>query len=604
VEDRAAPVSKSAPGAAAAHDRFRTFDAEFEAQARRVRSRLASRRLIAGLVIGMMAASAAAALLWWLRLDAWRPYALCLALAGAVVGAVFAARRRWSDTDVALYLDAKLESREIVSTALSLRTGRASDAGGWVVERASSTLASAHRAAVSPRVLRSWHLLAPLGLGLSIWLCSIPVRPPPASDERAPGSNLVKLSDLGELESIIALEKLDAPTPEQAKRLKELAEQAKKLRNGVREGLSKREAQAQIAKLRDDIVAQRLEFVARENRPGLEAAIHQLKQNALLSRAAEALGNGDLTAFDREMHELANRVERADREHAQKALEEAAKAARARGAQALADALEEQRRLFDERSARAEALRQLAESMRGVLDGGALDDLKRFGTTGSADAQRRLAQAMEKALRELDDDQRKALSENLRRELQQNGGSMQPMTKADLEKLAEHLATPEGQRELAERLKELAEGSPSRFSERQRALQDAERGAGRAESRLKGVIPLPMPGQGSGGKTPPNPKSPGSGNGGADGPAGSGDHGGETKESSGNELRAKAEARFNPGAPMQQATLGRAPARPGETAKQLGTGALGVVGPAEVGAVENTEVPEEYREQVGRYFQP
>jgi hypothetical protein len=42
----------------------------------------------------------------------------------------------------------------------------------------------------------------------------------------------------------------------------------------------------------------------------------------------------------------------------------------------------------------------------------------------------------------------------------------------------------------------------------------------------------------------------------------------------------------------------------GESANQLGTGSLGAVGPTEIGAVEGTDIPEEYREQVGRYFEP
>ena len=55
---------------------------------------------------------------------------------------------------------------------------------------------------------------------------------------------------------------------------------------------------------------------------------------------------------------------------------------------------------------------------------------------------------------------------------------------------------------------------------------------------------------------------------------------------------------------MHGATLGRAPARPGETANQAGNGAIGEAAPGEVSGVERSEVPEEYREQVGRYFQP
>ena len=85
---------------------------------------------------------------------------------------------------------------------------------------------------------------------------------------------------------------------------------------------------------------------------------------------------------------------------------------------------------------------------------------------------------------------------------------------------------------------------------------------------------------------------------------GTGDHAGSTPEVASKELRSKAEARINPAAPLHGATLGRSPARAGETANQVGTGNLGNVGRAEVGAVERSDIPEEYREQVGRYFEP
>jgi hypothetical protein len=55
---------------------------------------------------------------------------------------------------------------------------------------------------------------------------------------------------------------------------------------------------------------------------------------------------------------------------------------------------------------------------------------------------------------------------------------------------------------------------------------------------------------------------------------------------------------------MPGIVMGRTSARPGETANVQGTGALGAAGPNEVGAIERSDVPEEYREQVGRYFQP
>jgi hypothetical protein len=70
------------------------------------------------------------------------------------------------------------------------------------------------------------------------------------------------------------------------------------------------------------------------------------------------------------------------------------------------------------------------------------------------------------------------------------------------------------------------------------------------------------------------------------------------------ELRSKANVQRSGVGPMHAATLGRAPARPGDTANQRGTGSLGSVAPGEIGAVEQSEVPEEYREHVGRYFEP
>ena len=57
---------------------------------------------------------------------------------------------------------------------------------------------------------------------------------------------------------------------------------------------------------------------------------------------------------------------------------------------------------------------------------------------------------------------------------------------------------------------------------------------------------------------------------------------------------------------MHGATLGRAPARAGQTANELGLGSasLGEAQKTEVGAVDHADIPEEYREQVGRYFEP
>ena len=111
-------------------------------------------------------------------------------------------------------------------------------------------------------------------------------------------------------------------------------------------------------------------------------------------------------------------------------------------------------------------------------------------------------------------------------------------------------------------------------------------------------------GPGAPGHQPGAGDKSGSGGPGSKHDSGSGDHRGSTPEIAAKELRSKAEAKLQAGAPMHGATLGRAPARPGETANQLGTGSLGDAQKTEVGAVDHADIPEEYREQVGRYFEP
>ena len=124
---------------------------------------------------------------------------------------------------------------------------------------------------------------------------------------------------------------------------------------------------------------------------------------------------------------------------------------------------------------------------------------------------------------------------------------------------------------------------------------------------------MPAPG-GDGGQGKPGSSGPqqelakpeqgGTGGPGGKHDEGHGNHDGKTLPLDAKELRSKATTQIIPGAPMHGAAQGRAPARAGETANQLGTGTLGRVGPAEVGAVEGADIPEEYREQVGRYFEP
>jgi hypothetical protein len=583
-----------------------SFTAAFLARSGRVRRRLLARRVLTGLALGALASVLLAALCWWTRQGELRLWAASLALAGAALGFVHDRRKRWSDSDVALYLDAKLESEEAISTAVELRASSAAPdpAHAMVLERAVSALGERATAA-RPRVLQKQHLLAPLAGAALTWLSVLPLPPAPATPV-APGAETVRMKELKGLERIARLETLTARDSLQKERLARIAAEAKKLRADLASGIARREAQARVAKLRDDIAKERVRLGDGKNRAGLESAVGALSSSETTRRAAKALGNADLTEFDREMQKLANQAEESSRKEAKRALEEAAKAAREKGASDLARMLEEQRKLFEEREAHAEALRELARGLSGKLDERAQEDLREFAQDGSPEAQKRLADALGKALEGLTPEERDKLLKQLREQLEQKGAQA-PLTKEQIEELAKQLASPEGQKRLQEMLKELAKQDSDSESQRERGLDDADRGGAEAERGL-GAVPVPVPSPGGntpgtpgGGQPGPAGKEPGGGPG---RDTGRGDHAGKTDPVPGNELRAKANAKMNPGAPMHEATLGRTEARSGETARQKGVGALGKVGPAEVGGVEGSEVPEEYREQVGRYFQP
>jgi hypothetical protein len=587
------------------------FQRGFGALARRVHRRHALRRALTGAGLGLALGALAALGLWALRLGELRPFAAALGVLGAAAGAYVAARRRWSESDVALYLDARLGSNETLTTALSANTslkGSDEPALALVVERAAGILGSVDPARVRPRVWARVHALVPLSAAAIIALSLAPLPKAPPIPAAPPGIEQVRIDDLQGLEKIEALEHLPGRTPEQDARLKALAEQAKKLRENLAKGLEKREALSEIAKLRDGIAAERLKLGDQQNRPGLDAALRSFNKNPALHDAQKALGNGDLTAFDDEMQKLANRAETSDREAAKEALEEAAKEARAKGAKGLAEALEAERRLFDKREAHAEVLREFAKGMKQKLSPEAQEDLKEFGRSGSPQAEERLNQALERALEGLTPEERKRLQERMQEQLEEADGNASPMSKKELEAMAKKLSTEDGVEALKKQLQEMAKPEPSDDSKREQGLGDADRGGSAAERGL-GAVPIPMDGEGSPGQNGSDGKGKGDKSDGSGGPGshhdtGAGDHAGSTPEVAGKELRSKADVHVQAGAPMHGATLGRAPARAGETANQLGTGSLGSAQQTEVGAVDHSDIPEEYREQVGRYFEP
>lgn len=577
----------------------------FGKAAGKIRRRLWLRRVLSGAAGGLVLGSLAAAALWWLRQGELRPYAAALGLVGAGAGALVAARKRWSDEEVALYLDHQLGSRERIVTALGVGNAGSASAAHLRASAAEALERGADQLK-PPRWLDAPQLALPVAATAIAWLSLAPLPPAPRVSA-PPGVERVQQAQPKGLERIEALRDQRGRNPEDERRLRALAEDAQKLRSQLRQGMEKREALARMAKLRDAIAELRSDFGSGQQRPGLEAAIGALAEHPELRKAARALGDGDLTAFDQEMQRLANQAEQSARESAKQALQEAERAARAKGAQALGDALQQQAEAFQKRAAEAEALRELAKSMEGQLDAEALEDLKEFGQSGDPEAARRLAEAMGKALSKLSEADRKRLAERMKQQLEQSPqGALSPMTREEMADMARRLATADGQRQLEEQLRELAKPEPSPGAERDGALGDAERGLDEAERGL-GAVPLPTPGE---------PATPGAGNspggpapGNQPGPGGKrdtgrGDHAGKTDAVQAPELRAKADVARSGSGPMHAATLGRAPARPGDTANQRGSGSLGSVAPAEIGAVEQSEVPEEYREHVGRYFEP
>lgn len=651
------------------------FRAAFSRWAGRVRRRLAIGVILSGAAAGMTLGAGAAAGAWKLRHGALRPWTAVGGLLGAAAGAVIARRRRWNDTEVALFLDAKLGANEAVATAIDLGkaaekstgaakkngaamkegaaaaeggaakkngdamkeggaaagdgagVGRESDPAenpGYVVVlgQATDALEKATPKQVRTGVLRPWHAAVPVAAGVIGFLSWIPLPPAPAGPPPPPGSEIVKLADVKGLEKVIALGEASARDDAQRERLKKLAEDARKLRKKLEDGVEKREAQADLAKLRDGLVAERLSLGEGEERQGLESALGKLGENPDLKDAAKALGDRDLTSFDEEMQKLANKLEKQDRERAKKALEEAAEAAKKAGAPNVAKALEEQKKRLEQSGAQGDALKELARELGDALPDDAKEALKDMEQSGSPKSQQKLAEKLNEALGKLSPDERKRLAEKLK----QQAGKMAPdemgegPSREEMEDLAKKLETEEGMKELEEQLKEMAREDPSGDGQREESLEDAEKGLGEAEKQLGVPMPVPVagngPGQGGqGGKDGKDGKGGGGDGGGgkddgknatpghSDG-GGPGDHKGQTGVVAGPGVNARADSKINKGRPMPGITLGRTQGRAGETANIQGTGALGDAAASEIGGVDRSVVPEEYREQLGRYFQP
>ncbi len=615
----------------------------FSRRARRVRGRLAMRQAVTGAAIGLMVGVLAAAVVWRTRHGSGLVFSALgatTATLGIGLGLAVARRKRWSDTDVALYLDKTLRSAEVITTALQIAgqaevgaaavSSSASSSRGVVVARALAALESREARKAGPGLLRPIHALVPAGAAIFLLLARArPPSLPPRLDP--PGTGAVQLAKVDGLQKAILLAGLDPRDDAQRARLAAIAKDAAKLKRELAVGMQKREAQDRIAHLRDALAAERLSLGDSEHRAGLESAVARLAEHDVTRRAAKALGDHDLTEMDAQMEKLANERETADREAARRALESAAEAARKNGAPDVAAALDEEKEGLSSRGKRADMLRELSDAMKSAGDSN--EELEAQSESLDRDrsdaAARRLADSMRKALQKLTREQRQRLAQRLASRARAKG--LAPRDAEELGELAESLGSPEGQQKLEDALEQMArQDQASGESRRQQALDDAERGTEGTERQLggqgrgdgqgegdsagrgqagQGQAEQGGAGQGDGhGADIPVP-APGGQAGDGSGQAGShdtgtGDHHGRTDPVAADTMRSRAKGPLNRSAAMPGTVTTYTAGRAGGTANTRGTGDLRIVGPSEVDGVERSEVPQEYQDHVRQYFQP
>lgn len=619
----------------------RSFEALFVPRARDVRLRLAARHALSGAVAGLVVGVVVAIAAWRGGATTLRASAPATALVGVGAGILFARARRWSDTEVALYLDDVTGSAEAITTAVELRKPTDGVPDREDLRRtvdAKAALALEGEPPLGPLRLRGpavWRRVHGLGaLALLAWSVVVlqPMPPPPVVAPGAPGAGTITRADVVGLERALALRHLTARDDAQHQRLEALAKDAERLRDDLRRGLPQREAQDRIARLKEAITEERLSLGGGERRAGLESATSRLGRDAATRGAAKALGDLDLQRFDEEMERIANQREAEDRASARHTLEDAAAAARRERAEDVARALDEERQSLDARARRAELLRELAEAM--ASSGTASEEVGKLAedldARASDAAARKLADAMGRALEKLTPEERERLARKLAEQRQRRGSAG---AGGDLKEMADALKSPEGQKKLEERLRDMArEDMAGGESKRSQGLEDAEEGLDEAEGQLVpgGAVPLPSQGgpshgsgsqgngaqangqqgsgqQGSGQQGNSSQANGAQGDTAGSGPSrggGPGDHQGTTAPVQGDTLTSRARPKALGARGMPGSVTTFVPGRAGGSTVVPSTGDLATARGRELSGVEHSDVPEEYREQVRQYFQP
>ena len=137
------------------------FRALFAGLAARVRRRVTARLVLDGATVGLVVAVAIALACWRGGLARGRSLAALAGVGGALVGAFVGLRRRWSDEAVASWLDARLDGREVVASALEVSADAPGSPAAEVLRAATLLLERPEAKRGTPRVLRRWLALAP-----------------------------------------------------------------------------------------------------------------------------------------------------------------------------------------------------------------------------------------------------------------------------------------------------------------------------------------------------------------------------------------------------------------------------------------------------------
>ncbi len=524
----------------------------------------------------------------WMTPQSWLLVLLCLALLGAVGGSIRAKLLSPTDEQIALFFDRRLGAAQELVAAIDPTTP--GPFRSCLSQRASPQLDTVINSGMLPGYWRNFHLSLPVTVVVGVLLLNLPTPAPAALPEV--GTRSMRLHNDDDL---VALEHLDeAPGLSEHTRaeLRTVTQQAAELRKKLQDGVSQREALADVAQLQNTVSEGLAELNAPEQRAGLEAAVAVLRQQAQTSSAAQALESFGARALDEEMRRLSSAEERFARQQAKQALEEAERAARAHNADTISRQLSEQLELWDNRT---DAAQQVHDLIRSIEERSEKGDARRKDpakaealTTPEADgAQADLAPGQ-------DDGKAERLSAGLEHSTVDFSGP-------DAERLerASRLASRAERQALTKALAKLQQPSPA--AKREQALMDASQALSRLQSALSDrPSPLPTPTPGPNAPAPRDTHKRGASSSGES--AASGDHQGQSQRVNGTELQAKTEQSMDLRRGQVTATVGRSVATATRETLVPTPQALHALGPEQIESVERARVPSEYREQVSRYF--